>query len=72
MKVKVTVSKDTAISAIMQHFYFYGVSNISKRQFIQIVRGHIYSCGEMMNDDIQNDYDQYYFDALELVNKYYN
>ena len=71
MKVKVTVTKDTATSAIMQHFYFYGVSNISKRKFIEIVRGYIFNYGESVNHDIYSDYEQFYFEALEVVEKYY-
>lgn len=71
MKVKVTVTKDTATAAIMQHFYFNGVSNIGKDQFVKIIRGHIFNCGEYLNDNIFYDYDQYYFEALEVVEKYY-
>lgn len=71
MKVKVTVTKDTATAAIMEDFYFYGVSNISKRKFIEIVRGYIFNYGESVNDDIYSAYEQFYFEALEVVEKYY-
>jgi hypothetical protein len=72
MKILITVTRDTAISAIMQYLYFNDgeVKRMNKNIFKEIIKGFIFGVGESTNGDVQTDYEQYYHQADDIVEKY--
>lgn len=70
MNILVTLTRDTAISAICQHLYNKG-EKVNSKNFIKICSGFVFSYGRSHNDDMQWDYENYYFEAQDIVDKYY-
>jgi len=73
MKVLVPVTKNVALACIMQEFYLNKgiIKKMNINIFREMVLAYIFAFGESHIDDHQDDYDEYYFQALEIVNKYY-
>ena len=74
MKVLVPITKDQAVACIMQEFHFNNgvIKKMNINIFRKMMSDYVFSCGQCCIDDHQDDYDQYYFQALEIVNKYLN
>lgn len=74
MKVLIPITKDVAVACIMQEFHFN--KGVIKKMNINILRkmvaDYIFAYGISYIDDHQDDYDEYYHQALEIVNKYFN
>ncbi len=73
MKVLVPVTKFVAVACIMQEFYFNKgiIKKMNIKIFREMVSAYIFAYGESHVHDHLDDYDQYYCQALEIVNKYY-
>ena len=73
MKVIVPITKDIAVACIMQEFHFKKgvIKKMNINIFRKMVMGYVFAYGQSYIDDHQDDYDQYYHKALEIVNKYY-
>lgn len=73
MRVIVPVPKDCALACIMCELYFNNgkFKRMNKTIFRELCAAYVFANGQMCIDDHQDDYDQYYEQALEIVNKYY-
>ncbi len=73
MKVLIPVTEDIALACIMQEFHFKNgvIKKMNINIFRKMVMGYTFAYGQSYIDDHQHDYEQYYFQALEIVNKYY-
>jgi hypothetical protein len=73
MKVLIPITKDMAMACIMQELYFN--NGVIKKMNINIFRkqmsDYAFACGQSYIHDHQDDYDEYYYQALEIVNKYF-
>jgi hypothetical protein len=73
MKVLIRITKDMAMACIMQELYFN--KGVIKKMNINIFRkqmsDYAFAYGQSHIHDHQDDYDEYYQQALEIVNKYF-
>lgn len=73
MKVLIPITKDLAVACIMQELYYN--KGVIKKMNINIFRtqmsDYTFAYGQSHIDDHQDDYDEYYHQALEIVNKYF-
>ena len=74
MKVLVTITKEIAVACIMQEFHFNNgvIKKMNINIFRKMMSDYIFACGQVYICDHQDDYEQYYFQALDIVNKYLN
>ena len=71
MRVIVPVPKDCALACIMCKLYYNNgkLKRMNKTIFRKLCSDYMFANGEMCVDD--HYYDEYYEQALEIVNKYY-
>lgn len=73
MRVILPVPKDCALACIMMELEFENgkLKRMNKRIFRSMCATYMYAYGEQCFQDHQDDYEQWYEQALEIVNKYY-
>ena len=73
MRVIVPVPKDCALACIMMELYFTNgkLDKMNAKIFRKMCATYMFGNGEQCYQDHQDDYEHYYEQALEIVNKYY-
>jgi len=68
MKVKITITKDIAIAAVINA----ACRVTSKKQFLNTVQHYIFTYGYLYyTQNTPTNFDEHYYRAIEIVNKYF-
>jgi len=73
MKVLIPITERVAIACIMEEFHFKNgvIKKMNINIFRKLVLNYTFAYGQSCVDDHQHDYEEYYYQALDIVNKYF-